>query len=249
MSKIALIDGDIVAYRCAASCEPTRIKEEREPLEFAIGRADELVYRILSTVEAEKYRIFLGSSDNFRLLVHSEYKANRTRPRPEYLEPVREFLVDQWHAEICAGYEADDGIGIAANEDSIICSIDKDVTQIPGEHYNFVRNEFFVVDEDTAALTFWTSMLVGDPTDNVRGVRGIGRIKAKSYLEGLPTPEMYYRVLERYPSREEFVRNYRLLRVLRSEEEYVDLLGQIQGTYPPKDNEGQDLIHVSFIDE
>lgn len=245
MSKLALIDGDTIAYRCAASCEPTKLKQYREDFDTAIQRADELTYRILNSAETSEYRIFLGGTDNFRYRLYPQYKANRPEQRPEWLGGVREFLVREWNAEIVAGYEADDGIGIAANESSIICANDKDYKQIPGEHYNFVREEFLVIDEDQAQFYFWLSMLVGDSADNIRGVDGIGAVKGRRLLEGLSSEEMYQSVRRAYDDDERFLLNYRLLRILRSEEEYVDLISEIEGKKPPEDGEGRDSEEVS----
>lgn len=227
---IALIDADMVAYRCAASCEPTKEKLEREPLDIAIQRADELAYRILNTTQAEEHRFFLSGSDNFRKILYPEYKANRARlPRPEWLDPLREFLVTEWKAEVTAGYEADDGIGIAAKEDFVIVSNDKDFLQIPGEHYNPVKDEFKTVDREFAVYSFWRQMLVGDSSDNVRGIDGIGPVRADKILRNLRPEDMEHTVREYYQDGERFLLNYRLLRILRSEEEYENIISQGQG--------------------
>src|SRR5271169_6718690 len=98
---ISLIDGDIVAYRCAASCEPNKIKQEREPIGAAINRADELLHRILSTTATKEHRIFLSSDENFRKVLDPNYKANRIQPKPEYYNPIRHLLVEEWGAELC----------------------------------------------------------------------------------------------------------------------------------------------------
>jgi 5'-3' exonuclease len=178
-----LLDGDLVAYRCAASIQATKTKEE-EPNELAIQRADELVYRILETAQASEYVIYLSGEVNFRKLLDPTYKANRTQPRPRMLDPCREFLTKEWGALVCSEYEADDGIGIGYRDGDIIATIDKDLLQIPAEHYNFVKDTFQTVDEDEADFNFWMQMLVGDTSDNVRGVDGIGPVKARRALQG-----------------------------------------------------------------
>ena len=222
---LALIDGDTIAYRCAASCEPTKTKPFREPLDLAIQRADELCYRILSDTNTDEYRIFISGSDNFRKTIYPDYKANRANtPKPEWLNDARNFLVEEWNAEIMAGIEADDGIGIAASEHTIICSNDKDFLQIPGRHYNFVKTQFYDVNDYEAALAFWTSMLVGDASDNVRGVDGIGPKRAARHLTGLSAEEMEDCVFGLYSDAERFALNYRLLRLIRSEDELKKVL-------------------------
>lgn len=256
MGKLALIDGDMVAHRSAASCQPSKIKAANlgvpfeelqvEPVDLAILRADELLYRILSESQAEKHRIFLGGSENFRELLDPNYKANRrTKPSPVWLDAVRDFLVREWGAEICAGYEADDGIGIAAKGDFVICSNDHDFRQIPGEIYNPINLEFEVVDDETAAYNFFAHMLIGDSGDNVRGVDGIGPKKSRQHLAGRSPEEMYSTVRGLYADDERFLRNFRLLRILREEHEYEDILREIKGTPTPEDGGGMDSENVS----
>jgi len=232
--SIALIDGDIVAYRCAASCMPSKTRPEKEDLSVAISRADELCYRILNSCQADEYRIFISGTDNFRNQLYPEYKANRREIiRPEHLDPVRLFLVGEWKASVTAGHEADDAIGIAANEHSVICSIDKDLRQIPGEHYNFVKDVFDTVSPYDAVRNFYTQLLVGDPSDNVAGVAGIGTVKAGRVLGGCTTKEMEVAVRRLYEDERRYVLNYRLLRIVRSEEEMTEIEDSIrQGQGP-----------------
>lgn len=224
----ALIDGDIVAFRCAASCEPTKEKLEREPIEHAIGRADELIYRINNTVASDKHRIFLGSTENFRRVWYPDYKANRVQPKPVYLDAVRNFLVEEWGAELCAGYEADDGIGISTARDTVICSIDKDLRQLSGWHYNFVKNELDEVSYWDAIRAFYCQLLTGDRSDNVKGIDGIGPVRSERLLSDCQSAkELEARVRSIYEEagRDEraFILNYRLLRVVRSREELTEI--------------------------
>lgn len=225
---LALVDADTIAYRCAASCEPTKIKPEREPLDLAIRRADELCYRILSDTESAKYRFFIGGTENFRKILYPLYKANRERlPRPEWLEPVREFLITEWHAEIATGCEADDYIGIHADENTIICGNDKDLLQLPGQHFNFVTGTFRWMDDAEAALAFWSQMLIGDSSDNLPGIDGIGKVKARRRLEGLSPQQMESAVRHLYGSSGlDFVLYHRLYRLIRSMDELEEVLNQ-----------------------
>lgn len=50
---IALIDGDLVLYRCAASAE-------NDPFEIAKSRVNELLDQILVAIGATEYRFFLS---------------------------------------------------------------------------------------------------------------------------------------------------------------------------------------------
>lgn len=174
----AIIDGDIVAFRCAAS-----LKED-DPLEIGIIRADRLMNQIIQDVNGEPIT-FLSGARNFRKEIYPAYKANRTKPKPQFLNDISEFLIHEWGAEVADGYEADDAIGIKACEttETTICSIDKDFRQIPRVFYNFVKNEFEVITELEAKRTFYKQLLLGDKSDNIPGWDGMPRQKPTNIIK------------------------------------------------------------------
>lgn len=222
--------GDLIAYRCAASCEPMSTKPEREPVDFAIQRLDELMWKIIATTDVQEYKVFLSGGDNFRKLLYPEYKANRKDVRvPEYLAECQHFLIKNWNAEMIVGMEADDAIGIHHHKDhSIIVSIDKDFKQLEGTHYNFVKDLIEDVDEDEADYNFWRQMLMGDRADNIKGVGGIGEVKSERLLRPLTPNERAAAVLNLYMhDLERFTLNMKLLRILRSQKEYEDIIGEL----------------------
>ena len=105
---IALIDGDIVAYRAAASAE----KEEED---IALIRTDKTMGDILNEVGATGHKTFLSGSreDNFRTKICDQYKINRVSvPRPQHLEACKMFLITHYKAVRCTHYEADDALGM-----------------------------------------------------------------------------------------------------------------------------------------
>lgn len=231
--KTVLVDGDIIAYRCAASVLASKKKPDEDPPELAIRRADELLFRIANTTQSSVPAVFISGEDNFRYQIAPDYKANRKDiVRPPMLEPVKEFLCREWKAIITNGYEADDAIAIrhtVLGDSSIIASIDKDFRQLPGEHYNFVTDEFVHINEEEAAWAFWTQMLTGDPSDNVPGLHRVGPVGAAKLLAGVDFREYESKVREAYGDGKRFIRNYHLLRLLRSEEELEDIKRKIQG--------------------
>jgi 5'-3' exonuclease len=183
----ALIDADIVCFMAAASAE-------LEPLDVALLRADYHMRDILEATEAVGYKAFLSGANNFRYEVNPYYKANRTAPDPIHREAVKEFLITEWGASVTDGYEADDALGINQTEDTIICSIDKDLKTIPGKHYSWpilrkgvvVREaSITTVSEVEAMRYFYKQMLIGDSSDNVIGATGIGKVKAAKIIDPL----------------------------------------------------------------
>lgn len=181
----ALIDGDIIAYRCAASCQKQGVTVE--PVEVALKRTDELMQRILHETASEFYYPYLTGSNNFRLQYNPEYKANRKDfKKPEWLEQVREHLVLQWNAEVSDGCEADDLMAIEQTkqpDETIICTIDKDLLQVPGKHYNFVKSEFRTISPVEGIFNFYWQFVMGDVSDNIFGFDGKARQTIPKFLE------------------------------------------------------------------
>lgn len=191
---IALLDGDIVAYRVAAASEDT---DE----EICILRCDKLVEDILYATSATDYKVFISGKDNFRKVLYPEYKANRKdKPLPKHLNLCKTYLIEHHNAIRAHGCEADDLLGINQTEDTVICSIDKDLLQVPGTHYNFVKSVFSEQTWLGGLRNFYQQLLQGDRSDNIPGVAGIGEKKAQRYLEGCETEqEMYETCLSHYP--------------------------------------------------
>ena len=206
----ALMDGDIYAFRVACTTE-----NDNEAI--AVYRVNEMIENTLAEVEASEYKLFLTSPDNFRKHIYPEYKANRTATKPKHLQFLRDYLVESWQGTVAEKMEADDYLGINQNESSIICSIDKDLLQVPGKHYNFVKKEFYEVDEETGFRNFYTQLLTGDTSDNIKGIAGIGPVKAKKALADSSTEqEMFSVVRDMYKNDEWMIMNGRCLHILRS---------------------------------
>lgn len=217
----ALVDMDIVAFRTAAA-------SEAEPVDIAILRADKLMRDILEATQASRYLGFLTGSNNFRKEINPDYKANRKdKPLPIHLNDIREYLVTEWKISVTDGYEADDALGFHQTDTTVICSIDKDLLQIPGRHYNFVKQEFIEVTELDGLRHFWKQMLIGDVSDNIKGVDGIGPKKAAKLIDPLETnTEMFWTVSNLYDSSERFWMNCDCLWIWRNEHECFSELCQ-----------------------
>ena len=206
----ALLDGDIYAFRVACTTE-----NDNEAI--AVYRVNEMIENTLAEVEASEYKLFFTSPDNFRKHIYPEYKANRTATKPKHLQFLRDYLVESWQGQVAERMEADDYLGINQHESSIICSIDKDLLQVPGKHYNFVKKEFYEIDEETGFRNFYTQLLTGDTSDNIKGIAGIGPVKAKRALTGyFNEQEMFSVVRDMYKNDEWMIMNGRCLHILRS---------------------------------
>ncbi len=182
-----LIDGDIIAYRVSYACE------DEESVLFAYNSTDVFMEDLLAVYEGmvSGYRLYLTGEGNFRndYAVTAPYKGNRTRPKPHYLQQVREHLISEWGAMVTVGEEADDAIAIDASASfstdyPIMASIDKDFHQVPGTHYNFVTKEEIYINEETGIKKLYAQIITGDAVDNIIGVDGVGATGANDLVHG-----------------------------------------------------------------
>lgn len=205
-----LIDGDIVAYRCAASAE-------NEEEWVAVVRTEKLLDDICKATDAEEHKIFLSGENNFRYQIDPQYKANRKdKPKPKWLEACKNVLIEYYGAIITDGCEADDALGMHQSLDTTIVSTDKDLLQIPGKHFRFVSNEFLDISHVDGLRSFYRGLLIGDTADNIKGVVGIGKVRAGKLIDYLEHEcEMFEVVQHYYNDNERLLRNGQLMHLWR----------------------------------
>lgn len=191
--RVSLIDADSI---CWAQAWLNKDKSNEE-LRIALNSQ---ISDILSQTGADKYAGFLKNPDEveFRRIMFPTYKGNRP-PTPDWYKDRREtiwsHLTGYWKfAYTQNGYEVDDVLASAAYQLNIeqqvvvngtavsivpiVCSIDKDMKQIPGWNYNPKTKEMIFIDGETAERNMLRQLLMGDSTDNIKGVPGIGPAKA-----------------------------------------------------------------------
>ncbi len=138
--------------------------------------------------------MFLSGTDNFRLKVDSEYKANRKDfEKPVHYQAIKDYLIKYHPTEVVNFIEADDALGMwlyaHSRHDDInqchrcIASLDKDLDMIPGFHYNFNHDRMYWIDEDYAIRMYFRQLLTGDTVDNIPGIPGMGNTTAETYLD------------------------------------------------------------------
>jgi hypothetical protein len=149
--------------------------------------------------------------------VYPEYKASRLgQKRPRWEKEVKQYLANDWNANWSKDCEADDMLGCRNTGDTIICTIDKDLDQIPGQHFNFVKKELYEVTYLEGMRFFYQQMLTGDTVDNIKGVSGIGAKKAEKLLSQGNTEEEWYEIVkDQYSCDEEMELNGKCLWIWR----------------------------------
>ncbi|MDC0529231.1 hypothetical protein OAO19_03070 [Gammaproteobacteria bacterium] len=230
---IALIDADIICYSVAFAAKD-------DPLPFALHSVNKMIDNILDKVGAEEYYCFLSGPTNFRndVATIKKYKGNRKSEKPEHYADIRKYLIDKHEATVIDGQEADDALGIMQTklgDDTCIASIDKDLDQIAGWHYNWRRDEKYYVYEQDADLFFYKQLLMGDSTDNIQGIPRVGEKGAENIITTIMAEfdaepwetleeELYWEILDRYAMAydkpmEALIENARLLWIRRQQHE------------------------------
>ena len=193
----ALIDADILIYRIGFA---TQDEDESQAIRTMAGFIEDLL--LFDLPNAQTWELFLTGKSNFRYeyAVTAEYKGNRKKTeKPTHYHLLREYLVSSWDALVVEGMEADDMLAIRATalgDDSIIVTLDKDLDQVSGWHYNFVKKIKYYIAKDEGLLNFYKQFLIGDAVDNIKGAKGIGEKKAHKLLDGKTEQEMWDIVVE-----------------------------------------------------
>lgn len=206
MKKIILVDGNNLLFRSyyATSYSGVIMKNSKG---FPTNGLYGFINMINKIIEEEKPNYILVAFDKgktFRHEKYSEYKAGR-REMPEELKlqfPKAKEVLDAMgikHFEI-DNYEADDIIGTLAKtvdmEDEFIATIissDKDLLQLISKEVEvkLLKTKGFIrFDEKTFKDTYGTTpihmidlkSLMGDASDHIQGVKGIGEKTAINLL-------------------------------------------------------------------
>lgn len=124
-----------------------------------------------------------GGGGNFRydIATIQPYKGNRLQELPYHFHSIKDFVVDEYAAKRVYGVEVDDAVGILYEEGDLIVSPDKDLDQFPGLHYNPMAKKDYEVSHIEAMQNFYHQTILGDTSDNIPGLFGIG--KSSSYLK------------------------------------------------------------------
>lgn len=182
-NDLLLLDGDIILYRSAFACKEMSNWSDVKDYIW------KFMTELCNDLDTSKYIGFLQGKGNFRneIATQAEYKGNRkSKPKPFWFFNIRQHLMDSYDFHIIDGMETDDALTILhnrlKNEHPVICSIDKDLLQSPGKHYNFNTQEMTVATDEMALYLLATQIIVGDSTDNIKGLHRIGPKKAEAIL-------------------------------------------------------------------
>jgi len=184
-----------------------------EPVDNAIRAFNFQIQHIINEV-SNRYddfsgvTVYLTDGTNYRdsIATVRPYKGNRDKlHRPVHYAALRDYARTEWNAVFTDGIEADDAISIAARVDDghrhVVATIDKDLDQIPGVHFDYLKKVWYTVSHEDAEKFFWAQVLSGDITDNIPGCTGIGVAKAAKIIDTnwhLPKKELWNLIVTLY---------------------------------------------------
>lgn len=220
-----LIDGHALAYRMyfaltAGGSSQRWVNSKGEPTAGIYGFARELI-RVLEQEKPEYLAVAFDVGKTFRDDIFPEYKATREKMpddlRPQ-IERIRE-MVDLFNIPRLEmdGYEADDVLGtvarLAAGQGLGVKIItgDRDLLQLVNEHtavYLAGDDQTYITDADVVkklgvrpSQVVDYKAIVGDTSDNIPGVKGVGEKTAISLLEKFETLDNVYANLDQVEKR------------------------------------------------
>ncbi|MFO6453207.1 MULTISPECIES: DNA polymerase I [unclassified Aeromicrobium] len=213
MDRLLLIDGHSVAYRAFFALPVENFATSTGQSTNAVFGFTSMLINVLRDERPTHVCVaFDLSRQSFRTEEYAEYKANRSKSPEEFsgqVALVKEVLdaLDIRHVDK-AGYEADDIIATlatraeAAGMEVLVCSGDRDALQLVTEQTTVLYPRKGV--SDLARMTpeavqekygvlpeFYPDIaaLVGETSDNLPGVPGVGPKTAAKWINGYGTLE------------------------------------------------------------
>lgn len=220
MKKLILIDGNSLLNRAFYAINPFTTKDGL-PTNGIFGFI-KLIFKIIDDERPEYLAVaFDVHAPTFRHKMFQEYKGTR-KPMPDELVTQVPVLKDLLRSmNICLiekpGFEADDLIGTISRKfegvDVFIYTGDRDAYQLVKEHVNvcytkrgvsvtdiLTQENFYEKVGLTPAQIIEEKALMGDASDNIPGVRGIGPKTAIELLVQFGSAENVFQNLDKLPT-------------------------------------------------
>ena len=220
--KLVLIDGHALAYRAYFALPPS-LSTSKGELTNAVFGFTSMLLNVLRDEKPDYIAVAFDVGKTFRHEEYKEYKAHRVK-MPDEMRIQMERIRDILHAmgipiiEV-EGYEADDVLGTLAQQaeqeglEILIVTGDTDTFQLVDDHTRVLTSrrafsDTVVYDLKGIAERYGLQphqlidykALIGDTSDNIPGVRGIGEKTATQLLQRYGSVEGIYAHLDEVES-------------------------------------------------
>ncbi len=211
---LVLIDGHALAYRAYFGMPPTFNTSAGEPTHAVYGFTNMLL-AVWKEYDPDYFIVTFDRGDTFRHEMYGEYKATREKMPDDLRGQIEriEQLVKAFNMPVFTkeGYEADDLLGTLANQaaqkniEALIVTGDRDAFQLVAPHIKVIISgkrfaDREVYDEARVKERYGVTPhqlielkgLVGDSSDNIPGVKGIGEKGGAKLIQQYDTLENIY---------------------------------------------------------
>ncbi len=221
--KLVIVDGHSLAYR-AFHALPADMQTSTGELTNASYGFASMLLTVLTDEQPDYVIVTFDKGPSFRVREYAEYKAHREKMPPEMrsqMERIRE-IVDALNIPIVilSDYEADDVLGTLSRQaadaelDVVIVTGDRDALQLVDERVTVltsgrrfsdtlrytpdaVREKYGLEPQQLIDL----KALMGDTSDNIPGVRGVGEKGGITLLQKYGTLDNLYAHLDELSAR------------------------------------------------
>ena len=222
--KLVLIDGHALAYR-AYHALPDDLKTSKGELTNAVYGFTSMLLKVLEDEQPTHIAVTFDKGPTFRHEIYEDYKAHRAKMPDELraqMDRVRRVVktldIPIYEQE---GFEADDLLGTLARQagergvDTLIVTGDMDLLQLVDEHTRVLTSRWRFSDtviydvegveerydglEPDQLVDY--KALMGDKSDNIPGVYGVGEKTATKLLRRYQTLDRIYEHLDEISTR------------------------------------------------
>ena len=223
MSKLIAIDGNSLLFRAYFAMPPMKRSSDGQPTGAVYGFMN-MLFSIIEEYEPTHIAVaFDRKEPTFRHLLFDKYKAGRRKTDPELLSqfPVLKKTLSELGITVLeqAGSEADDILGTLArmsdekNETAYLLTGDKDALQLiswnttvlltrkgVSEIEKFDEAHLREVYDLAPSQIVDLKALMGDSSDNIPGIKGIGEKTALKLLHQFGTVDGLYAGIDSLPA-------------------------------------------------
>lgn len=220
--KLVLIDGHALAFR-AYHALPADLSTARGELTNAVFGFTSMLLNVIRDEKPDYLIVAFDTGRTFRHEEYAEYKAHRARMPQELIDQMERIrqIVEAMNIPILEteGFEADDVLGTLARQaaeeglSTFIVTGDSDIFQLVNPHVRVVLtgrrlSDTKTYDEEGVRRRYGLEpkqlidfkALAGDSSDNIPGVRGVGKKTATPLLQKYGSVEGVYDHLDEITS-------------------------------------------------
>lgn len=227
MNRLLIVDIESYIYKSLTACKFLHeinkgIYTEAYNVNKAIEFLEDNLNRLMDTLQADSCELVIGDTHNFRKDLNPNYKANRPSKPPIY-DVVLHRVKQEFKPISLKNLEGDDTCRILYEDDSfypntekIIVSIDKDFFSVPCKFYrDLLNNKLIDIDEDTAQYNQNKQIIMGDTSDNYKGIPGYGEVKATKFLEFSREEKEIVKLFENNGlTKDDYIMNYNMCHII-----------------------------------